>query len=65
MSGRINYLPFLLYLLCMGESINKEFEKYQKDLETRNKKLKIPVQFEADEKLDGVLKELKDKEVTL
>ena len=49
----------------MGESINKEFEKYQKDLETRNKKLKIPVQFEADEKLDGALKELKDKEVTL
>ena len=49
----------------MGESINKEFEKYQKDLETRDKKLKIPVQFEADKKLDGVLKELKDKEVTL
>ena len=49
----------------MGDKINKEFEKYQKDLETRDKKLKVPVEFEADEKLDGVLKELKGKEITL
>lgn len=49
----------------MGESINKEFEKYQQDLKTRNKKLKIPVHFDPDDKLDGVLEELKDKEITL
>lgn len=49
----------------MGESINKEFEKYQKDLETRNKKLKFPVSFEPDEKLDDILNELKDKKITL
>ena len=65
MAGLNIFLPFLLYLLCMGDKINKEFEKYQKDLETRDKKLKVPVEFEADEKLDGVLKELKDKEITL
>lgn len=49
----------------MGDKINKEFEKYQKDLETRNKKLKLIVQFPPDEKLDEVMEELKDKEITL
>lgn len=49
----------------MGDKINKEFEKYQKDLETRNKKLKLIVKFEPDERLDEVLDELKDKQITL
>jgi hypothetical protein len=49
----------------MGETINKEFEKYQQDLETRNKKLKVPVSFEPDGKLDDILDELKDKKITL
>ena len=49
----------------MGETINKEFEKYQKDLETREKKLKVPISFEPDEKLDDILDELKDKQINL
>lgn len=49
----------------MGEKINKEFEEYQKDLESRNKKLKTIVRFEPDEEIEELLKELKDKELTL
>ena len=36
----------------MGDKINKEFEKYQKDLEIRKKKLKLLVQFEPDEEVE-------------
>lgn len=49
----------------MGEKINKEFEEFQKQLEIRNKKLKGLVKFEPDKKLDDIMKELKDKKVTL
>lgn len=49
----------------MGEKINKEFEEYQKDLKTREKKLKTIVHFEPDEEVDKVLDELKDKNITL
>ena len=49
----------------MGDKINKEFEKFQKDLEIRNKKLKLLVEFEPDKNLDDVLKELNDKKITL
>lgn len=49
----------------MGDKINKEFENYQKDLETRNKKLKLIAKFEPDERLEEELKELKDKQITL
>lgn len=49
----------------MGDKINQEFEEYQKDLETRNKKLKEVVRFESDKKLEELLKELKDKKINL
>ena len=65
MAGLTGFLPFLLYLVYMGDKINKEFENYQKDLETRNKKLKLIAKFEPDERLEEELKELKDKQITL
>ena len=49
----------------MGEKINKEFEEYQKDLKTREKKLKTVVHFEPDDKVDKILEELKEKTITL
>lgn len=50
----------------MGDKINKEFEKYQEDLKTRNKKLKLVVNFEPqEEKLDEAIKDLKEKKITL
>lgn len=49
----------------MGEKINKQFDDYQKDLETRNLKLKTIVHFEPDKKLEDAIKELKDKKITL
>lgn len=49
----------------MGDKINKEFEKFQKDLEIRKKKLKLLVEFEPDKNLDDILKELNDKKITL
>lgn len=49
----------------MGDKINKEFEKYQQELETREKKLKLLVKFNPDEKIDEVIDELKQKEITL
>ena len=55
----------MLYLVYMGDKINKEFEKYQEDLETRNKKLKLLPKFEPDEEVDKILSEIKDKQITL
>ena len=49
----------------MGEKINKEFEKYQEDLKTREKKLKILVHFDPDEEVEKILDELKKKQITL
>jgi len=49
----------------MGDKINKEFEEFQKDLKTRNKKLKMVVNFEPEEKLETAIKELQDKKITL
>jgi len=49
----------------MGEKINKEFEEYQKDLKTREKKLKTIVHFEPDDEIERALEELKDKQITL
>ena len=49
----------------MGEKINKEFEEYQKDLKTREKKLKPIVHFEPDDEIENALKELNDKQITL
>lgn len=65
MAGLIDFLPFLLYLVYMGDKINKEFEKFQKELEIRKKKLKLLVKFEPDKTLDDALNELKDKKITL
>ena len=45
----------------MGDKINKEFEKYQKDLEIRKKKLKLLVQFEPDEKVEKAIEKLNKK----
>ena len=53
------------YIQYMGDKINKEFEKFQKDLEIRKKKLKLLIEFEPDKNLDDVLKELNDKKITL
>ena len=49
----------------MGDKINKEFEKFQKDLEIRKKKLKLLVEFEPDKNLYDTLKELNNKQLTL
>lgn len=49
----------------MGDKINKEFEKYQQDLELRNKKLKLLMSFDIDEDIDELLKELKEKQITI
>ena len=65
MAGNNHSLPFLLYLVYMGDKINKEFEKYQQDLELRNKKLKLLMSFDIDEDIDELLKELKEKQITI
>ena len=49
----------------MAKNIKKEFEKYQEDLETRNKKLKLLPKFEPDEEVEKILSEIKDKQITL
>lgn len=49
----------------MGEMINKEFEKFQKELKKREKKIKYITSFESSDKLDDVINELKNKEITL
>ena len=59
-------IPVILcYIYYMGDKINKEFEKFQKDLEIRKKKLKLLIEFEPDKNLDDVLKELNDKKIDL
>lgn len=49
----------------MGEQINKEFEKFQKELKIRNKKMKYVTTFEPLQKLDNVIDDLKNKDVEL
>jgi hypothetical protein len=48
----------------MGEKINKEYEDFQKFLEKKEQKIKLLVNFELDENIDNVLKELNKKEIT-
>lgn len=55
----------MLYLVYMGDKINKEFEEYQKDLINRNKKLKLIPKFEVDESLEDTLNGLKGKQIEL
>jgi hypothetical protein len=49
----------------MGEQINKDFEDFQKELEEKEKKKRIRLVFEPDEKIDEELEELGEKEVVL
>lgn len=49
----------------MGEQINKDFEDFQKELHERDRKRKMRVVFEPDEKIEEELDELKEKEVVL
>lgn len=49
----------------MDEEINKEFDEFQKILEEKEKRLKMIVSFDIDEKLENELKKLKEKEVIL
>ena len=48
----------------MGEHINKEYEEFQKYLKKKEKKLKLLINFELDENIDDILKELNNKEIT-
>jgi hypothetical protein len=47
----------------MGESINKEYEDFQKYLEKKERKLKLLVEFNLDEDIDEVIKEINKKEI--
>ena len=49
----------------MGEKINKQFDDYQKELETREKKLKLLPHFDLDENIEEKIKELKEKQIKL
>jgi uncharacterized HAD superfamily protein len=48
----------------MGETINIEYEEFKKYLDKKEKKLKLFVNFDLDENIDEVLKELNNKEIT-
>lgn len=52
-------------MVDMSDIINKEFENFQKELEIRNKKLKGIVRFKPDDKIDELIKELKEKTIIL
>jgi uncharacterized HAD superfamily protein len=47
----------------MGETINIEYEEFKKYLDKKEKKLKLFVNFDLDENIDEVLKELNNKEI--
>jgi hypothetical protein len=47
----------------MGEKINKEYEEFKKYLDKKDQKLKLLVDFNLDEDIDNILKELNNKEV--
>lgn len=49
----------------MDEEINKEFDEFQKILEEKEKRLKMIVSFDMDDKIENELKKLKEKEVIL
>ena len=46
----------------MGDAINKEYDKFQKELKERDKKIKIMMKFKADPDIDIALDELNNKE---
>lgn len=47
----------------MGDNINKEYEEFQEYLNKKEQKLKLLVNFNLDENVDDVLKELNNKEI--
>ena len=47
----------------MGDKINKEYEEFQEYLDKKEQKLKLLVNFNLDENVDDVLKELNNKEI--
>lgn len=47
----------------MGEHINKEYDDYQKYLDKKDKKIKLLVKFDLNEKIDKILEELNKKEI--
>ena len=49
----------------MGDKINKEYEDFQKYLNKKERKLKLLVEFELDENIEEVIKELNDREIVL
>lgn len=46
----------------MGDAINKEYDKFQKELKEREKKIKIMMKFKTDPAIDIALDELNNKE---
>lgn len=46
----------------MGDVINKEYDKFQKELKEREKKIKIMMKFKTDPAIDIALDELNNKE---
>ena len=47
----------------MGETINKEYEEFQKYLDKKERKLKLLVRFDLDDDVDKVIEELNKKEI--
>lgn len=47
----------------MGDKINKEYEEFQEYLDKKEQKLKLLVNFNLDENVDEILKELNNKEI--
>ena len=46
----------------MGDAINREYDKFQKELKEREKKIKIMMKFKTDPAIDIALDELNNKE---
>lgn len=47
----------------MGEKINKEYEEFKEYLDKKEQKLKLLVNFDLDNNIDEVIKELNNKEI--
>ena len=47
----------------MGETINKEYEDFQKYLDKKEQKLKLLVKFNLDDNIDEVIEQLNNKEI--
>lgn len=47
----------------MGEKINLEYEEFKKYLNKKERNLKYFIQFDLDENMEDMIKELNDKEI--